>query len=565
MNRDKISYCIIVSFVCILSTNNTYARTWHVPTDVPTIKQAVEDSATYGDTVLVAPGVYGTASGEIFPVNMTSGITLTSESGAPLTTIDANTTGSVISCINCDQNTEISGFTITGGYAQNGGGIYCDQSYLTIRDNIIRDNTATSVTGGGGGIYCSNSEPTIAHNLIVENASLLCFGGGIYSYFCYALIEHNTVAHNTSRWGGGIFNDNSSSVIQYNMIKGNHSELSGGGLDCYMNSSPDITGNVVVGNSSGTDGAAIACCYSCAPIIQYNTIACNVGDFGGGVRSLGNSSPIVIANTIVDNVDALYLRYDSGVMLANENNIYCSSRQPNDYEVVNNTNMTIDITNNFWWETDAPSIGSLIYGPANFEPFHTNPLSTTPSEPSAITSIMAMTDSTYTTPLASNLQIGDTLYLQLTGIDWLGGYIEPALVILRTALDTFGIAVALIETDTATGIYQGWAHVGTASDDALNHIGANQNDTLFIVSHIDSTKCDTVFIGNIGIQDDAAIPGRVEARPTTIISGPINLPNAQECRIYDITGRFVNPEKLRQGIYFLEIDGKILSKIVKVR
>ena len=549
----------------MLAANSMSARTWHVPTEVPTIKQAVEDSAAYGDTVLVAPGVYGTASGETFPVNMTSGITLTSESGAPLTTIDANTTGSVISCINCDHNTEISGFTITGGYAQDGGGIYCDGSYLTIRDNIIRDNTATSITGGGGGIYCANSEPTIAHNMIIENASLLCFGGGIYTYFCYALIEHNTVANNTSRWGGGIFNDNSSSVIQYNMIKGNHSELSGGGLDCYMNSSPDIIGNVVFGNSSGTDGAAIACCYSCGPIIQYNTIACNVGDFGGGVRSLGNSSPTVIANIIVDNVDALYLNYDSGMMLANDNNIYCNSYQTNDYEVVNNTNTVIDITNNFWWETDAPSIGPLIYGPANFQPFSTNPASTTPNEPSVVASIMAMADSTYATPLTGNLQIGDTLYLQLAGTNWHSGFVEPALVILKTTLDTFGIAVALIETDTATGVYQGCAQLSTTSDDARNHIGVNTNDTLFIASHIDSTKCDTVFIGNIGIQEYAAIPGTADARPTTIISGPLNLPNAGKCRIYDITGRIIQPEKLRQGIYFLEIDGEIRSKIVKVR
>lgn len=565
MRCGAISCIIIASVFGMLTTNYMYARTWHVPGDVPTIKQAVEDSAAYGDTVLVAPGVYDTTSGESFPINMTNGIILTSQSGASLTTIDANTTASVISCNNCDQSTEISGFTITGGRAQNGGGIYCDQSYLTIGNNIIQNNTAISTTGGGGGIYCSNSEPTISQNIIKENTSPNRFGGGIYSYFCYALIEHNTVAHNTSRWGGGIFNDNSSSVIQYNIIKGNHSILSGGGLDCYMNSSPDIIGNVVVGNSSGTDGAGIACCYSCAPNIQYNTVACNVGDFGGGVRSLGNSSPTVIANIIVDNVDALYLNYDSGAMLANENNIYCNSYQTDDYEVVNNTYTTIDITNNFWWETDAPSIGSLIYGPANFEPFHTSPPGNTPNEPSAVASLMAMTDSTFSTPLTSNLQVDDTLFLQLIGTDWHTAFIEPALVIVKTTLDPFGIAVALIETDTATGIYQGRVCISTTSDDAINHIGVNQNDTLLVISHIDSTKCDTVFVGNIGIQENQKILGKVETRPTTIIGEPLDLPDMHKYRIYDITGRIVQPQMLRQGIYFLENSGAIVSKIVKVK
>jgi hypothetical protein len=557
--------CAFLLAFGILASVHMHARTWHVPTEVPTIKQAVEDSAAYGDTVLVAPGVYDTSSGESFPINMTIGVVLTSDSGALSTTIDANTSGSVISANYCDGSTEISGFTITGGRAQSGGGIYCDQSNLTIRDNIIRNNTAISSTAGGGGIYCANSDPTIANNMIVDNTSLICFGGGIYSYFCYALIERNTIAFNTARWGGGIFNDNSSSVIQYNIIKGNHSTLSGGGLDCYTNSSPDIFGNVIAGNSSGTDGAGIACCYGCAPYIQNNTIVCNVGDFGGGVRSLGNSSPTVVSNIIVDNVDALYLNYDSGVLLAHDNNIYCNTYQQNDHEVINNTISTIDITNNFWWLTDAPSIGSLIYGPASFIPFRLSPLANTPNEPSSVISVTAMTDSTYSIPLTYNLQVGDTLYIELTGADWNNGLIEPALVILKTTCDPSGIAVALIETDTATGIYHGWACVNIVSDDGLNHIGAYQDDILFLVSHIDTTKCDTVFIGATRIQEDQSAMHRAEILPATIINGPLQLPDKHRYRVHDIAGRIVHHDCLAEGIYFLAIDGKIISKIVKVR
>lgn len=540
------------------------AYTWHVPSAVPTIKQAVEDSAAYGDTVLVAPGLYSTASGEIFPISMANGVVLASEGGASVTTINANTTGSVIHCVNCDQYTEISGFTITGGHAENGGGIYCDQSYLTIRDNIIKNNMAISLARGGGGIYCSSSEPIIKHNLISENQSQNRFGGGIYTYFCSALIEHNTVVNNTSTWGGGIFNDNSSSTIQYNIIKGNHSVFSGAGLDCYMYSSPYIIANVVVGNSSGTDGAGIACCYNSSPYIQYNTIAGNVGDFGGGVRSLGNSSPTVMSNIIVDNVDGLYLTYDSGSMLANDNIIYCNTFQPSDHEVINNTYTTINITNNFWWVTDAPSIGALISGPAIFQPFHTTPPAGTPYEPSAVLSVTAMTDSTYSTPLTSNLQVGDTLYVQLTGTDSHNEFIEPALVIIHTTQDPGGIAVALIETDTATGVYQGRVFVSPASDDALDQIGANQDDTIIIVSHIDTTKSDTVYVGNVAIQENKSALRNTNAVQATIINGPLNLPDELSCRLYDIAGRAVQKETLKQGIYFVEIDGAIVSKIIKI-
>ncbi len=550
--------------VSVIPVNESAAYTWHVPSAVQTIKSAVEDSAAYGDTVLVAPGVYSTTTGEAFPINMTNGIILTSESGASLTTIDANTTGSVIRCISCDQSTEISGFTVTGGYAENGGGIYCDESYLTIRENIISNNTAIGLARGGGGIYCASSEPTIAHNTITENESQNRFGGGIYTYFCTALIEHNMVANNTSTWGAGIFNDNSSSTIQYNIIKGNHSILSGGGLDCYMYSSPYIIANVVVGNSSGTDGAGIACCYSCSPYIQHNTIAGNVGNFGGGVRSLGSSSPTVMSNIIIDNIDGLYLNYDSGSMLANDNIIYCNTYQPDDFEVINNTYTVIDVTNNFWWVTDAPSIGSLINGPANFQPFHIIPPANTPNEPSSVLSVAAMTDSTYTTPLTSNLQIGDTVYVQLTGNDSHSAFVEPALVILQTTRDPYGIAVALIETDTATGVYQGRAFVSTTSDDAADQISAYQNDTLFIISHIDTARRDTVFIGSVAIGENDRVSRTTAALLTTIISGPLHLPAGSEYRLYDIAGRHIQQDKLMLGVYFLEIDGVILNKIIKV-
>jgi len=552
---------IILSFIPV---HTLAAFTWHVPSVVPTIKSAVEDSAAYGDTVLVAPGLYNTASGEIFPINMAGGVTLTSEGGASVTTINANTTGSVIHCIDCDQYTEISGFTITGGYAENGGGVYCDQSCLTIRDNIIRSNTATSLVHGGGGIYCSSSDLIIAHNEIRENQTLMRFGGGIYTYFCNALIEHNTVAYNTSTWGGGIFNNNSSNTIQHNIIKGNHSIFSGGGLDCYMYSSPYIIANVIVGNSSGTDGVGIACCNSSAPYIQHNTIAGNAGNFGGGVRSLGSSSPTVISNIIVDNVDGLYLNYDSGSMLANDNIIYCNTFQPADHEVINNTYATIDITNNFWWVTDAQSIGFLINGPANFQPFHTLPPAGTPNEPSAVLSVTAMNDSTYSTPLTSNLQVGDTVYIQLAGTDSHSEFIEPALVIMHTAQDPNGIAVALIETDTATGVYQGRAFVSPASNDALDQIGAYPNDTIIIISHIDTLKSDTVCVGNVAIQEDKSTIRDTRGIQATIVNGPLNLPAARGCRLYDIAGRSVQKETLKQGIYFLEIDGAIVSKIIKI-
>ena len=56
-------------------------RTWHVPGDVPTLTEALGDSAEYGDTVLVAPGTYSPATGETFPLDMVNGVALIGEAG----------------------------------------------------------------------------------------------------------------------------------------------------------------------------------------------------------------------------------------------------------------------------------------------------------------------------------------------------------------------------------------------------------------------------------------------------------------------------------------------------
>lgn len=55
------------------------------------------------------------------------------------------------------------------------------------------------------------------------------------------------------------------------------------------------------------------------------------------------------------------------------------------------------------------------------------------------------------------------------------------------------------------------------------------------------------------------------AQLVTIISGPLLLPAGKQCRVFDITGRIVTPDKMTPGIYFIEIEGKITKKVVKVR
>lgn len=51
----------------------------------------------------------------------------------------------------------------------------------------------------------------------------------------------------------------------------------------------------------------------------------------------------------------------------------------------------------------------------------------------------------------------------------------------------------------------------------------------------------------------------------TIISGPLRLPKGRDCRVFDSSGREVRADQIQPGIYFIEVDGRIKRKVVKIR
>ena len=70
----------------------------------------------------------------------------------------------------------------------------------------------------------------------------------------------------------------------------------------------------------------------------------------------------------------------------------------------------------------------------------------------------------------------------------------------------------------------------------------------------------------IGI-DTRDLRVKPEARQliTTVVSGPLVFPGDKNFKLLDIAGREVNNSNTAPGIYFLEIDGEITHKIIKVK
>ncbi len=288
MTKVSILHGVIAALFCL---GTVYADTWYVhPDSALNSIQAGIDSCIAGDIVLVGPGTY------LENINFYGkAITVTSEYGPDTTIIDGGIplnpdSASVVTFVSAEDTTSVlHGFKIINGsgtfdpYDPDGGGILCDNTAPTIRNNIITGNGNPPVRAGGGICCKNNSAPLIVCNTITQNASR-CIGGGITCDWTSApIITNNTIIGNMS--GSGII-----------------WSMSGAGIYCAGPAT--ITGNTIANNTAydpnwGANGGGIFCHGS--PTIANNTITENTACSGGGIYCEG-FSPIITENLIAHNV-----------------------------------------------------------------------------------------------------------------------------------------------------------------------------------------------------------------------------------------------------------------------
>lgn len=181
------------------------AATINVPADHNSIQAAINASSD-GDTVVVAPGTYQEHIDFSDKAITVQSSNPTDPATVAATIIDGNAAiGQVVWMrVGASHTGTISGFTITGGYANFGGGIKVEYlSTAIIMNNVITDNESVY---GGGGIYGDyGSFVTIKNNLITNNTAPGVTGGGIFIASDAALIENNTICGNSAGEGGGIY------------------------------------------------------------------------------------------------------------------------------------------------------------------------------------------------------------------------------------------------------------------------------------------------------------------------------------------------------------------------
>jgi len=220
-----------INFVSPASTNPTppYA-TW--ATAATNIQQAV-DAAAAGDVILVSNGVFAGS------LAVTKPLWVLSFAGSQYTAIDGHGTNR---CVWMTNGARFDGFTLTNGFAQDGGGVWCSSSNVYVTNCVIAGNSASAQGGGAWGgtlsrcILDGNSAASgggaasaTLNECILTNNSGLTNGGGVFQ----CVLNNSVLSRNGATSGGGAFGG----TLNNCTLSGNQANSGGGAESAELNNS----------------------------------------------------------------------------------------------------------------------------------------------------------------------------------------------------------------------------------------------------------------------------------------------------------------------------------------
>jgi len=277
---------------------------------------------------------------------------------------------------------DLRNVTIEENYAINdGGGIYCDGE-ISMENVIIRNNVCLTLGGGiccgdnayleiinssivgnyscdrGGGIYCNESDLTMTGGDLINNSANN--GGGLYTYECDPSFNNVLIAGNSANHSGGaIYLNNTSnlSLLRSSLIH-NMALINGGGIFCLQQSSVMILNSILWENMPHQ-----VCSYH---VGVTNRIMVGYSDIGGGIDA-------VITN---DNADVFWLdgNIDADPLFVDPGNDNCLLQEDSpcidagiayyeyEYEVL------IDLDEDEYYGI-APDMGAFEYGMVETDEF----------------------------------------------------------------------------------------------------------------------------------------------------------------------------------------------------
>jgi hypothetical protein len=215
------------------------------------VGDAVAGSFSERDTIQFAVGVSGTIPVDDGELSISGDLSIEGP-GTELLTFDAQGRNRVF-LIRPNVSLNLRGLTVTGGSADEGGGVYNHSGMLTVARATLSGNSAS---GSGGGIYNADNGTVTVTNSVLSGNSAGGSGGGI----CNARYGRVTVTNSALSGnsvggsGGGIANAYQGALTVTNStLSANTAESSGGGL-VGSGTTTTVLNNTIVAGNQAADG-----------------------------------------------------------------------------------------------------------------------------------------------------------------------------------------------------------------------------------------------------------------------------------------------------------------------
>ena len=215
---------------------------------------------------------------------------------------DCRAGGNRVISVNGGSKFIMDGGTISGCTADKGGGLYADNSIVTINNGTISGCKARM--GAGGGLYATNQSTITIKDGTISGCEAGA-GGGLYVDGSTVTISGGTISGCEGRWGGGLYVEGSTVTIKGGTISGCTARNNGGGLYATNSSTNSSIVNISGGTISGCTGVAGGGLYAdkSTVTISGGTIKGNEAVFSGG-GLYADKSTITINNGTISECKA---------------------------------------------------------------------------------------------------------------------------------------------------------------------------------------------------------------------------------------------------------------------
>lgn len=185
----------------------------------------------------------------------------------------------VVACNGITSITNLDGFTITAGHANDESGIHGSGAGIVVYEcgqNLRMSNIQFigNSAYNGGAIYNQGSSPMMMNLTIHKNRAFTSGGGVFNSTNTNPTIRETSIRGNLAVYGGGIYNYMNSNTIANSLFSGNVATQAGGAVYNYF--SPGEYFNVTIAGN-----------FSSLP------------DSGGGTYNLGAAAKVKFVNSIL--------------------------------------------------------------------------------------------------------------------------------------------------------------------------------------------------------------------------------------------------------------------------